>query len=94
MTGVTVLREDWKLDQLPSHLKITYRVVDHRHRKLNESCDLHELKESLKRKCKRRFHLSWMMISNSAICIRGHLASCRKCTSKSVVALKLEPIRL
>ncbi|WP_337922763.1 ATP-dependent RNA helicase HrpA, partial [Vibrio cholerae] len=30
MTGVTVLREDWKLDQLPAHLKITYRAVDHR----------------------------------------------------------------
>ncbi|MGL4829253.1 MAG: ATP-dependent RNA helicase HrpA, partial [Vibrio sp.] len=50
MTGVTVLREDWKLDQLPAHLKITYRAVDHRHRKLNENCDLHELKESLKEK--------------------------------------------
>ncbi|RBM39896.1 ATP-dependent RNA helicase HrpA [Vibrio tarriae] len=50
MTGVTVLREDWKLDQLPAHLKITYRAVDHRNRKLNESSDLHELKESLKEK--------------------------------------------
>lgn len=50
MTGVTVLRNDWKLDQLPAHLKITYRAVDHRNRKLNESCDLHELKESLKEK--------------------------------------------
>ncbi|HAS3653926.1 TPA: ATP-dependent RNA helicase HrpA [Vibrio cholerae] len=50
MTGVTVLRDDWKLDQLPAHLKITYRAVDHRNRKLNESCDLHELKESLKEK--------------------------------------------
>ncbi|MCD6670203.1 ATP-dependent RNA helicase HrpA [Vibrio cholerae] len=50
MTGVTVFREDWKLDQLPAHLKITYRAVDHRNRKLNESCDLHELKESLKEK--------------------------------------------
>ncbi|EOW2077659.1 ATP-dependent RNA helicase HrpA [Vibrio mimicus] len=50
MTGVTVLREDWKLDQLPLHLKITYRAVDHRNRKLNENCDLHELKESLKEK--------------------------------------------
>ncbi len=50
MTCVTVLREDWKLDQLPAHLKITYRAVDHRNRKLNESCDLHELKESLKEK--------------------------------------------
>ncbi|EOX3490632.1 ATP-dependent RNA helicase HrpA [Vibrio cholerae] len=53
MTGVTVLREDWKLDQLPAHLKITYRAVDHRNRKLNESCDLHELKESLKEKVQK-----------------------------------------
>lgn len=55
MTGVTVLREDWKLDQLPAHLKITYRAVDHRNRKLNESCDLHELKESLKEKVQETF---------------------------------------
>ncbi len=48
MTGVTVQREDWKLDQLPAHLIMTYRAVDHRQRKLNEHNDLHELKESLK----------------------------------------------
>ncbi|MDV2351979.1 ATP-dependent RNA helicase HrpA [Vibrio cholerae] len=57
MTGVTVLREDWKLDQLPAHLKITYRAVDHRNRKLNESCDLHELKESLKEKVQETLSL-------------------------------------
>ncbi|CSI77894.1 Uncharacterised protein [Vibrio cholerae] len=34
-----------------------------------------------------------MTISSSAICIRGRLVSYRKCTSKSVVALKLELIR-
>ncbi|HAS8382627.1 TPA: ATP-dependent RNA helicase HrpA [Vibrio vulnificus] len=50
MTGVTVLREDWKLDQVPDHLKVTFRAVDERNRKLKEHKDLHELKESLKEK--------------------------------------------
>ncbi|SUC46932.1 ATP-dependent RNA helicase HrpA [Providencia stuartii] len=27
MTGVTVERDAWQLDQLPSHLKMTFRVV-------------------------------------------------------------------
>ncbi|UTM55910.1 ATP-dependent RNA helicase HrpA [Photobacterium sp. CCB-ST2H9] len=50
ITGVTVLREDWNLDQVPEHLKITFRAVDHRNRKLRESKDLYALKESLKEK--------------------------------------------
>jgi ATP-dependent helicase HrpA len=50
ITGVTVLREEWQPDQLPEHLKITFRAVDHRNRKLKESKDLFELKESLKEK--------------------------------------------
>lgn len=28
MTGVTVDRDDWHWDQVPDHLKITFRVVD------------------------------------------------------------------
>ncbi|MEF1307984.1 DUF3418 domain-containing protein, partial [Vibrio owensii] len=50
MTGVEVLREDWNMDQIPEHLKVTFRAVDHRNRKLKENKDLHELKESLKDK--------------------------------------------
>ncbi|WP_394154148.1 ATP-dependent RNA helicase HrpA [Vibrio maritimus] len=50
MTGVEVLRDDWNLDQLPEHLRITFRAVDHRNRKLKENRDLYELKESLKDK--------------------------------------------
>ncbi|WP_407047702.1 ATP-dependent RNA helicase HrpA [Vibrio vulnificus] len=50
MTGATVLREDWKLNQVPDHLKVTFRAVDERNRKLKEHKDLHELKESLKEK--------------------------------------------
>ncbi|MGC9421549.1 ATP-dependent RNA helicase HrpA [Vibrio sp.] len=48
MTGVAIQREDWNWAQVPDHLKVTYRVVDHRHRKLNESKDLYALKEALK----------------------------------------------
>lgn len=36
MTGVEVLREDWNLEQVPEHLKVTFRAVDHRNRKLKE----------------------------------------------------------
>ncbi|WP_188009169.1 ATP-dependent RNA helicase HrpA [Grimontia hollisae] len=50
MTGVTVLRENWQLDQLPEHLRITFRAVDHKNRKLSESYDLYELKDGLKEK--------------------------------------------
>ncbi len=28
MTGVTVSRDSWQLDQVPDHLKITFRVLD------------------------------------------------------------------
>ncbi|HIF9180193.1 TPA: ATP-dependent RNA helicase HrpA [Photobacterium damselae] len=50
ITGVTILREDWNLDQIPDHLKMTFRAVDHRNRKLRENKDLYELKDSLKEK--------------------------------------------
>jgi ATP-dependent helicase HrpA len=50
MTGVEVLREDWQLQQIPEHLNIMFRAVDHRNRKLKENHDLYELKESLKDK--------------------------------------------
>ncbi|BAX53015.1 ATP-dependent RNA helicase HrpB [Photobacterium damselae subsp. piscicida] len=50
ITGVTILREDWNLAQIPDHLKITFRAVDHRNRKLRENKDLYELKDSLKEK--------------------------------------------
>ncbi len=50
MTGVEVVRDDWKLEQIPEHLKVTYRAVDHRHRKLKEHGDLYELKDALKEK--------------------------------------------
>lgn len=50
MTGVEILREDWNLEQVPEHLKITYRAIDQHRRKLKENKDLYQLKESLKEK--------------------------------------------
>jgi ATP-dependent helicase HrpA len=35
MTG-TIDREDWHWDQVPDHLKITFRVVDDKNKKLQE----------------------------------------------------------
>lgn len=48
MSGVEILRDDWKLDQVPDHLKVTFRATDHKQRKIKENKDLYALKESLK----------------------------------------------
>ncbi|HDR0618662.1 TPA: ATP-dependent RNA helicase HrpA [Pasteurella multocida] len=48
MTGVTVEAENWQLDQLPSHLKMTFRVIDDKGKKMAESMDLDSLKFQLK----------------------------------------------
>ncbi|QCR36052.1 ATP-dependent RNA helicase HrpA [Nissabacter sp. SGAir0207] len=50
MTGVTVSREAWQWDQVPDHLKITFRVVDEKNRTLREGKDLTALKQQLKEK--------------------------------------------
>ena len=48
MTGVTVEAEHWHWEQIPSHLKMTFRVVDENSKKIAESMNLDELKFSLK----------------------------------------------
>ena len=48
MTGVTVAAEHWNWEQIPSHLKMTFRVVDENGKKIAESMNLDELKFSLK----------------------------------------------
>jgi len=50
MTGVTVSRELWAWDQVPDHLKITFRVVDEKNRLLREGKDLLALQGQLKAK--------------------------------------------
>ncbi|WMR96838.1 ATP-dependent RNA helicase HrpA [Mergibacter septicus] len=48
MTGVWVELENWNWQQLPNHLKMTFRVVDGKGRKIAESADLDQLKFELK----------------------------------------------
>ena len=48
MTGVTVSRDDWQLDQVPDHLKMTFRVVDEKNKTLREGKSLTALKSTLK----------------------------------------------
>ncbi|MDW6060934.1 ATP-dependent RNA helicase HrpA [Streptomyces sp. FXJ1.4098] len=50
MVGVRIDPEDWDPDKVPGHLKITFRVVDERRRKLAEDKDLEALKQQLKPK--------------------------------------------
>lgn len=48
MTGVIVEAEHWNWEQIPSHLKMTFRVVDENGKKIAESMNLDELKFNLK----------------------------------------------
>ncbi|GHF44903.1 ATP-dependent helicase [Streptomyces mashuensis] len=50
MTGVRVEPEDFDAGRVPDHLKITFRVVDERRRKIAEDKDLEELRVRLKPK--------------------------------------------
>ncbi|MGL4504172.1 MAG: ATP-dependent RNA helicase HrpA, partial [Aeromonas sobria] len=50
MTGVTVPRESWDWNAVPDHLKLTFRVVDDKHKQVAEGKDLDALKESLRGK--------------------------------------------
>ncbi|MGP4018007.1 ATP-dependent RNA helicase HrpA [Saccharopolyspora sp. 5N708] len=50
MTGIAVPPAEWDLDRVPDHLKMTFRVVDGKGRKLAESKDLESLKQRLKPK--------------------------------------------
>lgn len=50
MTGVTVSRNDWQWDQVPDHLKITFRVVGEKQQTLREGKDLAALRLQLKGK--------------------------------------------
>ncbi|WP_034914967.1 ATP-dependent RNA helicase HrpA [Erwinia sp. 9145] len=50
MSGIALAREDWQWEQVPDHLKMSFRVVDEHNRKLNEGRDLMQLKQILKGK--------------------------------------------
>ncbi|MER7665275.1 MULTISPECIES: ATP-dependent RNA helicase HrpA [unclassified Streptomyces] len=53
MVGVPVGAEDFDLARVPDHLKITFRIVDERRRKLAEDKDLEALKLQLKPKARQ-----------------------------------------
>jgi ATP-dependent helicase HrpA len=48
LSGVTIPREAWQLDQVPEHLKTTFHVVDERDRTLAAGKDLAAIKEDLR----------------------------------------------
>ncbi|GAA0624651.1 ATP-dependent RNA helicase HrpA [Streptomyces crystallinus] len=53
MVGVPVTAEDFDLARVPDHLKITFRIVDERRRKLAEDKDLEALKLQLRPKARQ-----------------------------------------
>ncbi|MFH7598206.1 ATP-dependent RNA helicase HrpA [Streptomyces racemochromogenes] len=53
MVGVPVSAEDFDLSRIPDHLKITFRIVDERRRKLAEAKDLEALRLQLKPKARQ-----------------------------------------
>ncbi|MGI5398004.1 ATP-dependent RNA helicase HrpA [Streptomyces sp. CA-135486] len=53
MVGVPVTADDFDLSRVPDHLKITFRIVDERRKKLAEGKDLEPLKLRLKPKARQ-----------------------------------------
>ncbi|MFE3687747.1 ATP-dependent RNA helicase HrpA [Streptomyces sp. NPDC059095] len=53
MVGVPVTADDFDLSRVPDHLKITFRIVDERRRKLAEDKDLEALKLQLRPKARQ-----------------------------------------
>ncbi|GLU47713.1 ATP-dependent helicase [Nocardiopsis ansamitocini] len=53
MGGTRVSAEDWQLDRVPDHLRITFRAVDGRGRKLAEAKDLEALRRRLQPKLQK-----------------------------------------
>ncbi|MFJ5546937.1 ATP-dependent RNA helicase HrpA [Streptomyces sp. NPDC093225] len=53
MVGVPVTAEDFDLSRVPEHLKITFRIIDERRRKIAEDKDLEALRLRLKPKARQ-----------------------------------------
>ncbi|ULR51731.1 ATP-dependent RNA helicase HrpA [Streptomyces deccanensis] len=53
MVGVPVTPEDFDWSRVPDHLKITFRIVDERRRKLAEDKDLEALRQQLRPKARK-----------------------------------------
>ncbi|WP_392562331.1 ATP-dependent RNA helicase HrpA [Orbus sturtevantii] len=50
MTGVNINRDDWQLDQVPDHLKVTFNILDQNNKSMCIGKDLKVLKDQLKDK--------------------------------------------
>ncbi len=53
MGGVVIRRQDWGLDRLPPHLRVTYRVVNDKGDPVAEGKDLDALKDKLRPKARK-----------------------------------------
>lgn len=53
MTGVTINKEDWQLEQVPSYLKMTFNILDENGKTILVGKDLSLLKEQLKEKVQK-----------------------------------------
>ncbi|MBD0738738.1 ATP-dependent RNA helicase HrpA [Streptomyces sp. CBMA29] len=67
MVGVPVTGEDFDLGKVPEHLKITFRVVDERRRKLAEDKDLDALRLRLKPKTREAITKAFESASDPAL---------------------------
>ncbi|WP_405583243.1 ATP-dependent RNA helicase HrpA [Streptomyces sp. NBC_01190] len=67
MVGVPVAAEDFDLGRVPEHLKITFRVVDERRRKIAEDKDLDALRLRLKPKTREAITKAFERVSDPAL---------------------------
>jgi ATP-dependent helicase HrpA len=67
MVGVPVSAEDFDLAKVPDHLKITFRVVDERRRKIAEDKDLEALRLRLKPKTREAITKAFERVSDPAL---------------------------
>jgi ATP-dependent helicase HrpA len=67
MVGVPVTADDFDLAKVPDHLKITFRVVDERRRKVAEDKDLDALKLRLKPKTREAITKAFERVSEPAL---------------------------
>ncbi len=67
MVGVPVDAEDFDWAKVPDHLKITFRVIDERRRKIAEDKDLDALRQRLKPKTREAITKAFERVSDPAL---------------------------
>ena len=66
MAGVRIGPDDWDIAKVPDHLKITFRVVDERRRKVAEDKDLENLRNRLRPKTRAAISKAFATSKDSA----------------------------